>query len=75
MEAVMKRDKFVELAESRTKKALKQIKLISNLSNLNSYEYSETDVKRIFAALEHELGVAKSKFMKDAGNRTEFTLQ
>lgn len=58
----MKRDKFVSLAEARTNKALKQIRLIGNLSNRAAYEYSEDEVKAIFGALEAEIKNCKTKF-------------
>ena len=45
-----KRKKFVELAESRVNRAIKDIRLIGNLSNRSAYEYSEEDIRRIFRA-------------------------
>ena len=43
-----KRKKFVELAEARVNRTVKDIRLIGNLSNRGSYEYSEKDVREIF---------------------------
>lgn len=43
--------KFVELAEKRVGRALKDIKLIGNLSNKSNYSYTEEDVKKIHSAL------------------------
>lgn len=57
-----KREKFVELAEARVEKTLKDIQLIGNLSNKAAYEYSEEDVKKIFAALQQALNLSKSRF-------------
>ena len=42
-----KRQKFIELAESRVNRAIKDIRLIGNLANKNSYEYSEDDARKI----------------------------
>ena len=42
------REKFVELAEKRVSKALKDIKLIGNLSNKSNYDYQDQDVKNLF---------------------------
>jgi hypothetical protein len=57
-----RRERFVDLAEKRVTSTLKDIKLISNLSNKSNYEYSAEDVKKIFGALEKALKDAKSKF-------------
>ncbi|MGN1295211.1 MAG: hypothetical protein ACI4U5_02270, partial [Bacilli bacterium] len=46
-----KREKFVRLAESRMNNALKQIELLSNLSNTSAYEYTNADVDKIIRAL------------------------
>lgn len=60
-----KRKKFVELAEARVNRAVKDIRLIGNLSNRGSYEYSERDAREIFKALQKELDAAKSRFSED----------
>lgn len=41
-----KREKFRELAEARTTKALDAIARIGNLSNRQVYEYEDTEVKK-----------------------------
>jgi hypothetical protein len=56
------RERFVHLAESRTKKAIKDIRLIGNLSNRSNYSYTEEDVAKIFKALESELRAARKRF-------------
>ena len=60
-----KRQKFVSLAESRVNKTIKDLRLIGNLSNRNSYEFSDEDVRRIFRVLQKELDSAKSRFSQD----------
>lgn len=62
----LKRENFVRLAEARVNRALKEIQLIGNLSNRSAYEYSESDVRAIFRALQRELDGAKSRFVGDA---------
>ena len=56
------RDRFVRLAEARTSRLLKDIALLSNLSNRTNYSYTEEDVKKIFAALNAELKEAQARF-------------
>jgi transcriptional antiterminator len=60
----VKREKFLQLAENRVNKAIKQIRLIGNLSNKNVYEYNDVEVKKIFKALKDEMKIAESRFSK-----------
>jgi len=70
-----KRQKFVELAEARVNKALKDIQLIGNLSNRSAYEFSEGDIRKIFAALQKGMETAKGRFSKEGeGAGGEFRL-
>jgi ABC-type Fe3+-hydroxamate transport system substrate-binding protein len=57
-----KRKKFIDLAEARVNRAIKDIRLIGNLANKASYEYDDDDAKEIFRALQKELDAAKSRF-------------
>ncbi len=45
------RQRFVRLANKRVANAMDAIRLIGNLSNRSSYDYSEQDVEKIFQAL------------------------
>ena len=56
------REKFVELAENRVNRAIKDIKLIGNLSNRSNYSYTDKDVKVIYSALKKALEDVKSRF-------------
>ena len=70
-----KRGKFVDLAEARVNRAIKDLRLISNLANRSAYDYEEEDVKKIFRALQKELDTAKARFTGDSGGRdNEFRL-
>ena len=70
-----KRDKFVALAEKRTVNAIKAIRVIGKLGNPFAYEYDDTDVKKIIAALTKEIEELKARFAKrDARSVVEFKL-
>ena len=70
-----KRDKFVELAQKRTTRALKSIRVIGNLSNKNIYEYSEADVSKMIKALDSELKALRERFKtQKRDDDVEFTL-
>lgn len=57
-----RRAKFVELAEKRVNKTLKDIELIGNLSSQTNYDYTDEDVQKIVRALEEALQRMKSRF-------------
>ena len=59
------RKKFVELAEARVNRTIKDIKLVGNLSNRSIYDFAESDVRQIFRALQKELDAAKRRFSHD----------
>lgn len=62
MASIKDREKFVELAEKRVSRALKDIKLVGNLSNRTNYSYTEQDVKKITAALRKAVDEMKARF-------------
>ena len=62
-----RRKKFVELAEKRVNRALKDIRLIGNLSNKSNYSYTDQDVKKIVSALRNALDEMQSRFDRSAG--------
>ena len=73
--SVGKRDKFVELAENRTRNAIKAIRTIAKLGNKNAYEYSEADVKKIATALTREIEALKARMLSSGGKEiVDFTL-
>lgn len=71
----LKRERFIKIAENRTNKIISMIKLLGNCSNKNNYSYDEEDVKQIFAAIETELRIAKTKFQEAQSDKKEFKLK
>lgn len=57
-----KREKFVRLAEQRVNRALREIRLIGNLSNRAAYSSTDEDIKKIFRALQKEMEAARARF-------------
>ena len=68
-----KRERFKRIAENRTNKILDMIELLGNCSNKNNYEYTDDDVKSIFAAIDNSVKIAKMKFM-DKQEKNKFKL-
>ena len=56
------REKFVNLAEKRVNKTLKDLKLIGNLSNKGNYVYTEQDARKIYNVLKKGLEEMKARF-------------
>jgi ribosomal protein L7/L12 len=65
-----KRKKFVQLAEKRTRNAIKAIRIIAKLGNKNAYDYSETDVKKIASALNKEVEALRARMSQTGGKDT-----
>lgn len=63
-----KREKFVRLAENRMNNALKQIELLSNLSNTRTYEYTKDDAEMIVRALKVAISNLEHSFRQDKKN-------
>ena len=70
-----KRAKFVELAQSRTRNAIKAIRVIGKLGNKNAYEFSEADVNKIAKALAREVELMKARMLSTGSKESvDFTL-
>lgn len=70
-----KKAKFVELANARVNRAIKDIRLVGNLANKSSYEYTDEDAKKIVRALQREIDALKGRFSDiGGGGETTFNL-
>ncbi len=74
----MERDKgakFVELANKRVNRAIKDIKLISNLANRQNYYFTDEQARKIVRALQQEIDQVKQSFSNtEEVSRSEFKL-
>lgn len=62
------RTKFVELAEKRVSRAIKDIRLIGNLSNRSNYSYTADDSRKIIKALRDEVEAIRLRFDASSGD-------
>lgn len=69
-----KREKFVRLVENRMNNTLKQIELLSNLSNKSAYEYNQSDVDKILKALKHAISDLEKSFNASNNIQKKFKL-
>ncbi len=71
-----KREKFVNLAENRTRNAIKAIRVIGKLGNKNAYQYDESDVQKIARALNKEIEALKARMTHSGSKDTvDFSLE
>jgi len=67
--------KFIELANKRVNKTIKDIRLVGNLSNKSIYSYDDAQAKKIIRSLQRELDIIKAKFSgSDSANDDLFKL-
>lgn len=57
-----KSEKFRRLAENRTNIIIQKIQLLDNLSNKAVYDYSDEEVKKMFAAIDASLNEVKERY-------------
>ncbi len=65
---------FKRLATNRTNNAIRNIRLVGNLSNKHNYSYTEEDFKRTFSIIENEVKLAKSRFLIALNKKKQFKL-
>lgn len=54
--------KFVELANRRVNRVIRDLQLVSNLANRQNYEYTEEQAKKIIKVLQYEVELVKQSF-------------
>lgn len=62
-----KREAFRRLASQRTNAVLERLRILGNCANRQLYEYSDEEIRKIFAAIEKEVRLVKAKFLNSRG--------
>ena len=65
------REKFIELAEKRVDRAIRDIRLIGNLSNRSNYSFTEQQVAKICKALRDEIKDCEQRFKREGQTKVE----
>ena len=65
MEKETKHQNFQRIAEARTEKILDMLDLIGNLSNTSFYEYTDSEIEKIFKTISESVEKNKNKFKKN----------
>ena len=69
---IEKRIRFKKVATYRTNQIIKYLGLLSNCSNKNNYEYDQSDVNKIFSAIDDALRQTKLNYKSK--NKDHFKL-
>jgi hypothetical protein len=70
-----KRGKFVELANKRVTRCMKDLKLVGNLSNRAAYDFTDDDAKKIVRALQKVVDSIRARFSDSTGTSSlDFSL-
>ncbi len=68
------RERFLEVAESRTNAVLNKIRVLGHCSNRSLYQYTPDEINKIFKTIEDELSQAKTKFKLEQSRKRRFKL-
>lgn len=70
-----KKERFRRVAQARTNKIIKMLRLLGNCSARNIYQYDDGQVEQIFTALQIELDTARQRYAQAGGpTRKRFSL-
>ncbi len=70
-----KKAKFVELANKRVNRAIKDLELVANLANRRNYDFDDEQARKIVKALQYHVDALKQSFLSgNSGNQTTFEL-
>ena len=68
------RERFLEVAESRTNSILEKIRILGNCSNKSLYNYSPEEINKIFKTIQDDLDHTKAKFKLEESRKRKFKL-
>jgi hypothetical protein len=69
-----KRERFVRIAEARTSRAIKSVRLIKNLNNKYLYEYESEEINLIISTLQNEVDELTRTFQNKTSKNSEFRI-
>ena len=68
-----KHEKFKRIANIRTNNVLKALRSLAKLSNSRNYDFTKTDINKIFMAINNDVRIARVMFDKNLKDN-QFTL-
>jgi len=68
-----RRERFERVASKRVERVIQDIRLLTNCSNTNNYEYSPPDIEKMVKAIKEEVKLLEAAFKSGARDSdTEF---
>lgn len=71
---VLKRERFVKIAERRVNQILENLNNLGKCSNKSNYEYTDDEVRRIFREIDRKLREVKLQFQGKTETKSKFKL-
>ena len=65
----IKRERFLRIASKRVQRALECLEILSKCSNRNNYEYTETDVQKMFRVIKERLKTSELMFEENLSKK------
>ena len=72
---LLKRERFIRIAERRVNKILNDIDSLGKCSNKRNYEYNEEDIRKIFKAVDEKLKSVRMLFSSPENHKNYFSLK
>jgi CRISPR/Cas system CSM-associated protein Csm2 small subunit len=69
-----KRDRFVRIAERRVNKILDGLDSLGKCANRKNYQYTDTDVRKIFGEIENKVKEIKILYKTSRNSKNRFRL-
>lgn len=66
-----RRDRFERVASKRVERVINDIRLLSNCSNTNNYEYTNSDVDKMLKAIKEELKLLEAAYKSGVRDSNE----
>lgn len=70
-----KRDRFVRIAERRVNKILVDLESLGKCANRRNYQYTDSDVRKIFREIEKKLRETRDLYKSSTNNNNRFRLE
>lgn len=68
---ITNRDRFVRMAERRVNRIMDALEKLGDCSNQRNYDYSNTDIRKIFEKIEKIFKETRLKFQGTSENKKE----
>ena len=72
--SVIRRERFVKIAERRVTQVLQNLNNLGRCSNKRNYEYSEADIRKIFREIERKVKETRLLFQGKNNSKLRFKL-